>query len=663
MEKIYGLFLLLFIAFLLTACGKEEVEDIFVNSITLDGLSGDGTLSAPYIIEAEKEELIEVSIIADPVLNNDTFEFFEVIDIAGSFVELSSSEDLDLSSSNSSMLSFTALSVGTFYVKINVGENIEVYVEVFVKTNVEVDFNTTLKVLAVGNSFSVDGMEYLYKVADDFGIEEIVLGILYIPGASLNDHVSSFTTFNDNYTYYKNTDDEWVPNYSEKLYDGLIDEEWDIITIQQVSGSSGLPETYNEDLEDLIEYINNNKTNEDAEIVWHMTWAYQQNASHSSFPNYNSDQVTMYNAITDTVQSEIESRRDIAYVIPSGTTVQNLRTSYMGDHLTVDGYHLSRDIGRLSAALTWFNKITGLSIDDISFKPEGVTDKDLLTIKESVMNSINKPYEVTNSSYTQQDEVIVDPVDPSLGGVPALEYVLGFWNSTSTHSIIDGDPISVNYLASSFRLSKTQLPVGSIITIADGYQYRANFWTNLEGETGGRRTDNITTSSIVIDEAWWGDQEYVAFNISEIGTPDLTDRIEEVSDKFSIEVPLVELDIIFESGFYNSYGSHSLIDGDAISVNYIAPDTRYTRQDIPVGSVITIQSGYQYRANFWMLLDGSLSGNYRTDNITTLTIIVDDSWWGDQQFVAFNISELGTPDISGRIAEVVLMFSIEVPIH
>ena len=84
---------------------------------------------------------------------------------------------------------------------------------------------------------------------------------------------------------------------------------------------------------------------------------------------------------------------------PTGTTIQNLRTSYIGDNLTVDGYHLSIDKGRFAAALTWFSKITGLPIDGITYKPDGVTEQDLLNIKAAVNNAIASPYTVTNSSF------------------------------------------------------------------------------------------------------------------------------------------------------------------------------------------------------------------------------------------------------------------------
>ena len=268
-----------------------------------------------------------------------------------------------------------------------------------VEKDAVVNFENTLKVLTIGNSFGIDANEYLYKIADDYGVDEIILGILYIPGASLETHVDSFTEDLTNYIYYKNTDDKWTCIISIKLVEGLIDEDWDIITLQQVSSYSGVQEKYNENLTSLLDIIDSNKTNQNSQVVWHMTWAYQENSTHSGFVYYSNDQMTMYEAITDAAQAKIDTRDDIDYVIPTGTTIQNLRTSYIGDNLTVDGYHLSIDKGRFAAALTWFSKITGLPIDGITYKPDGVTEQDLLNIKEAVNNAIASPYTVTNSSF------------------------------------------------------------------------------------------------------------------------------------------------------------------------------------------------------------------------------------------------------------------------
>ncbi|MCK7485050.1 MAG: DUF4886 domain-containing protein [Bacillus subtilis] len=128
---------------------------------------------------------------------------------------------------------------------------------------------------------------------------------------------------------------------------GLQNETWDIITIQQVSGKSGRPTTYQPFLDRLIQIVNTNKTNPDAHLLWHMTWAYQQNSTHGDFTYYNNSQSVMYQAIVQTVGSAIRPRPEITMVIPAGTAIQNLRTSYIGD--TLDGRRLSFEFDAVAA--------------------------------------------------------------------------------------------------------------------------------------------------------------------------------------------------------------------------------------------------------------------------------------------------------------------------
>ena len=89
-------------------------------------------------------------------------------------------------------------------------------------------------------------------------------------------------------------------------------------------------------------------------------------------------------------------------LFPVGTAVQNARTSYLGDTLTRDGFHLSIPYGRYIAALTWGRVLTGKSVEGIAYAPEGV-DENLKAIAiESVENAVKSPFEVTQSSFTNR---------------------------------------------------------------------------------------------------------------------------------------------------------------------------------------------------------------------------------------------------------------------
>lgn len=275
-----------------------------------------------------------------------------------------------------------------------------------VSTQPTVDRNTplsdgkTLKVLAVGNSFSNNTTEYLYDIAKAEGLTDVVIGRLYISGCTLAKHVENAQNNAAAYTYYKNDTGSWKSIEAASLLYALQDEDWDIITMQQGSASSGMKETYYEVIDQLVEYVNENKTNPNARLVWHMTWAYQQGSTNPSFSNYGEDQLTMYSKIVDTVEQVVVPMPEFHSVIPVGTAIQNARTSFIGDNLTRDTYHLN-EMGMVIGAYTWYAAFVNKPLEAINITEVSgaitLTDADKTVIMESVNNALKSPFIVTQS--------------------------------------------------------------------------------------------------------------------------------------------------------------------------------------------------------------------------------------------------------------------------
>ena len=205
------------------------------------------------------------------------------------------------------------------------------------------------------------------------------------------------------YPYYKNTVGLWEKTEEVTMLRGLQDEDWDIITIQQSSAKSGLPESFDGYLERLVDYVNQNKTNPEAKLVWHMTWAYQGDSTQKAFADYGSDQNTMYTAIVKAMQEKVQPNENFVGMIPAGTAVQNARTSYFGDNLTKDGYHLN-ELGKVIASYCWYARLTGKTLDKISINQVpglALSDSNKEVIMESVNNALRAPYAVTASNYTE----------------------------------------------------------------------------------------------------------------------------------------------------------------------------------------------------------------------------------------------------------------------
>ena len=259
---------------------------------------------------------------------------------------------------------------------------------------VEDENDGVLKVLAIGNSFSEDAIEYyLYGLAKAAG-KDIVIGNLYIGGAELSQHVDNAMNNADAYSYRKiNKSGTKTTTANVSIATALADENWDYISFQQVSQNSGLYDTFVETLPALYDYVSQNNPNEYTRYLLHQTWAYAQNSTHSGFANYDNDQMKMYEAIVD-AYNKAEMLIPTYEIVPSGTAIQNARTSYLGDNFNRDGYHLN-ELGRYTAASTWFEVLFNESVVGNSYVPDGFVEVDAEIAQNAAHEAVLNPDMVT----------------------------------------------------------------------------------------------------------------------------------------------------------------------------------------------------------------------------------------------------------------------------
>lgn len=387
-----------------------------------------------------------------------------------------------------------------------------------------------LKILTIGNSFSDDTKKYAYQIAKELGYEQIKLGNLFIGGCSLDKHATNAKGDKAAYRYDVNTSGTWTDTPNYKMSDALKSENWDFVSLQQASAGSGLESTYSQ-LEYMIGYVKSFVPN--AKIVWNMTWSYPEGSDNAGFPNYDNDQLGMYESIVSTVKNKVLTKEDIVAIIPNGTAIQNARTSYIGDNLNRDNCHLSV-LGRYIAGLTFMSVITGKSVENITYKPSDV-DADMQKVAiESAMNAIAEPWEVTESEYPA--EPAFDLTQYNVLDMDWTEF--GYWRSNETkhHEIrTDVSGTSEKFYASKM-FTKEELPVGSVIVLQEGWKYRPEAWKDSNKQTS--RPAETTTAMITIDEAWWGDYVNRAFNVSKAdGTSLVGVPAEQVEAALIIYVP------------------------------------------------------------------------------------------------------------------------------
>lgn len=254
--------------------------------------------------------------------------------------------------------------------------------------------NDTIKILAIGNSFSEDAVEdHLYGLAKAEGLT-VIIGNMYKGGCPVDRHLRNLREDIPEYKYRKIGTDgikTETPDYT--LKQALADEDWDYVSFQQSSPNSGIPETYAL-LPELVDSVRL-RVPEDAVFMFHQTWSYSKDSPHKEYHRYGKDQLKMFYAIVAAVDEVIPQIKDISIVIPSGTAIQNARTSFLGDDLTRDGHHLSRPHGRYVASCTWLQAVLGKNPVGNPYCPKGMTRQECRAAQKAARKAVRHPSRIS----------------------------------------------------------------------------------------------------------------------------------------------------------------------------------------------------------------------------------------------------------------------------
>ena len=253
-----------------------------------------------------------------------------------------------------------------------------------------------MKVLFVGNSFSRDTVQHLGKIAKNVGLTDFCFANLYIGGCSVRRHFRNVSENLADYTYSRTTNGDWDEGRKASVADALAEGPWDLICIQHGTGDQSrytAAESYDH-LPHLIEYIR--KTHgTSVKIGFNMTWIGEPESPKSpELRNvYGNDQLAMYRAVAKLTEQLVLPLVD--FVSPAGTAIQNLRTC-LDKPLTRDTYHLSYDLGRFAAGLTFLKTVLGISLEPLFWSPEGVSEEERELAKRAAELAVKTPFAVTN---------------------------------------------------------------------------------------------------------------------------------------------------------------------------------------------------------------------------------------------------------------------------
>lgn len=264
-------------------------------------------------------------------------------------------------------------------------------ISIFASNNTIYTSNDTIRVLTIGNSFSEDAVEnFLYELGQTEGIT-FIIGNMLIGGCSLEKHWNNASNNLSVYSYRKIEANGLKTVLAEAQLSQIISSEpWDYISFQQVSSQSGMYNTYFPYITKLLNYTKELTINPNVKNILHQTWAYAQNSTHKGFANYNHNQQKMYTTIVETI-NQVANSTGINIIIPTGTSIQNARTSKLGDTLCRDGHHLNLIIGRYIAACTWYEKLTGRSVIGNEFAPATLSSEEINIAQQATHNAILYP--------------------------------------------------------------------------------------------------------------------------------------------------------------------------------------------------------------------------------------------------------------------------------
>lgn len=233
-----------------------------------------------------------------------------------------------------------------------------------------------MKILSIGNSFSQDPHSHLHELAAQNGIDIYAVN-LYISACSLRTHAARLSDGRDAYDLEINGE----PTGDKiSIAAALAMDEWDVITLQQVSHLSGLPSSYFPWFGQLVDAVK--AACPKAQIWFQHTWAYATESNHPLYKLYNHDQQTMLRRAEKC--KDMVTRIWHLPVISTGDVIQRLRPILGEDRLHRDTFHLSLDYGRLAAAATWIKTLTG---KNLAKQPYRDFDQ---TLTDAIFNEVNK---------------------------------------------------------------------------------------------------------------------------------------------------------------------------------------------------------------------------------------------------------------------------------
>lgn len=284
------------------------------------------------------------------------------------------------------------------------------------------DVEPTLRILFIGNSFTKDAVEHLPKMVSAADIPTLKMVHLYYGGRTIPEYADGYATKSD-YTCYKYNPGTslWLSYTGYNIQQIVKSDTWDIVCLQEHTGNSCgwiWNDTEKNAIQGLIADIRADQNGHTPKFVYIMSQAYfnmdKIGTAQRPYKNFTT-QDEMFDVIVAQARKVLD-QTDVEQIIPTGTVLQNLRTSPLNNDmdLTRDGYHMDYGLSRYAAACAVFESIISPSFDgkkldgnsfryNVSSTADGtyttpVTDDNQPVALQAARYALATPFAVTDMS-------------------------------------------------------------------------------------------------------------------------------------------------------------------------------------------------------------------------------------------------------------------------
>ena len=235
-----------------------------------------------------------------------------------------------------------------------------------------------MNILSIGNSFSQDAHRYLHRIAKADGYTFNTFN-LFIGGCPLSLHYRNMLSKEPAYTLEMNGEST---GFKVSLNDALLNRNWDVVTIQQVSSESPYYKTYQPYLNKVVEYVR--LCAPQAKIAIHQTWAYEQDSHRLNVELGYNNHTDMFKDIEVSYKKAVKEI-DADILIPSGAFFQKLIESGIVK-VHRDTFHASLGLGRYALGLLWYSVLTGNDVTNNTFCDfdEEISIEEIKTVKRCI---------------------------------------------------------------------------------------------------------------------------------------------------------------------------------------------------------------------------------------------------------------------------------------